>query len=255
MPPMSDHFKILSIYLDGKMTRLNVSAVDELAPGRLKGLGMFETMRTVGGEAAMLEEHLQRMTRGLKLIGMKNPLSMKRWRRTIANVMKANHLREARIRLTVWKENGRRRYSVICMPLVVPSEKEYRRGWDVIVSSYRRPLTRLSRVKSTDYTIFLKAFEEAKAKGAQEAILLNCAGHVVEASRSNIFWIKKGTLFTPAVSTGCLNGIVRQRIIRLSHRNGVKVSLAKAPLKSLLAAGAIFLTNSVIGIMPVRFIK
>ena len=119
----------------------------------------------------------------------------------------------------------------------------------------RRPASRLSHVKSTNYEIFLKAYEEAKRKGADEALLLNAAGHVVEASRSNIFWIKDQTLFTPAISTGCLNGIMRQRIIRLSHQNGVKVSMVKAPLKSLLAADTIFLTNSVIGIMPVRFIK
>lgn len=252
---MSDRSKIISVHLDGKLTRLDVHAVDDLAPGRLKGLGMFETMRTFDGEPFLLDEHLQRMTRGLKLIGLKNPFTPDRWRTLIHETMKANHLRQARVRLTVWKDGFKRHDSVICRPLVLPSAEQYRRGRHVIVSSIRRSLSRLSHVKSTDYGVFLQAQEEAKHRGADEALMLNAKGHVVEATRSNIFWIRNNTLFTPAVSTGCLNGITRRIIVTRARQRGWKVSIVEAPLNDLLRADSAFLTNSIVGVMPVRSIK
>jgi len=245
----------MKIFLDGKMAGADKRQLDDLAPGRLKGLGMFETMRTVGGEPFLLDEHLRRMTRGLKLIGLKNPFTPDRWRKLIHETMKANHLRQARIRLTVWKDGSRRHASVICRPLVLPLAEQYRRGRHVIVSSVRRPLSRLSHVKSTDYGVFLKAQEEAKHRGADEALMLNVKGHVVEAARSNIFWIRNNTLFTPAVSTGCLNGITRRIIVTLARERGWKVSIVEAPLNDLLRADSVFLTNSIVGVMPVRSIK
>ncbi len=242
-------------YLDGYLQESLEKHLQRLTPGCLSGPGMFETMRTVKGEVFLLEPHLDRLTAGLKLIGLKNPFSVERWQMVIRKTMEANHLMEARVRIMVWEEGGHQECSVIVRPLVLPSAAVYRKGYKLAVVDERRPVTRLSHVKSTEYGIFSRVLEQAQVRLCDEAVLLNGNDKVVEASRSNLFWIKDNVLFTPSVAAGCLAGITRQTVLRIVRAQGVKVRLVQASLTSLLRADAVFLTNSVIGVMPVRSIE
>lgn len=242
-------------YLDGYLQESLEKHLERLTPGCLNGPGMFETMRTVKGEVFLLEPHLKRLTAGLQLIGLSNPLTAERWRMVIQKTMEANHLKEARVRVMVWQDGPHTECSVIVRPLILPSAAVYRKGYKLAVVDERRPLTRLSHVKSTDYGIFWRALEQAQVRLCDEAVLLNEDGKIAEASRSNLFWIKNDVLYTPSVAAGCLAGITRQTILKIARAQGLKVRLVKASLKSLLAADAAFVTNSVIGVMPVRSVE
>ncbi|MDO8302831.1 MAG: aminotransferase class IV [Sedimentisphaerales bacterium] len=241
-------------FLDGYLQESAPKAIDRLMPGVLNGPGMFETMRTVKGDVFLLEQHLKRLTRGLELIGLKNPFSPSRWWTVIQKTMDANHLKEARVRLMVWQEGAYEECSVIARPLILPSAAVYRKGYNLSINDAARPVTLLSNVKSTDYGFFLHAYEQARVKLCEDAVILSPEGHVVECSRSNIFWVCNKALFTPSLATGCLSGVTRQAVLNIARQQGIKTSNVKAPLKTLLSFDAAFLTNSIIGVMPVRSI-
>jgi branched-subunit amino acid aminotransferase/4-amino-4-deoxychorismate lyase len=120
----------------------------------------------------------------------------------------------------------------------------------VIISTVTRPSLRFSHVKSLDYLCFRKAYLEAHRKGADEAILLNHRGELVEGSRTNLFWMKDNVLYTPAIQCGCLNGIGRQLALKNARQKGIPVKFVHAKPQTLFAADKAFLTNSVMGPVP-----
>ena len=91
-----------------------------------------------------------------------------------------------------------------------------------------------------------------RAQGFDEALLLNRSGNIFEASRANIFWIKDRVLYTPPLSSGCLNGITRQQVIKQAGDLKIPVKERNLTPEILKKADAAFLTNSLIGIKPIE---
>lgn len=110
----------------------------------------------------------------------------------------------------------------------------------------RNEFSPLSQIKSLNYGDNILAMQEAEKQSANEAILLNTKGHVACFTTGNLFILKKGKLYTPALSDGVMNGIIRQKWIQ--RGNIIEKSLKP---KDLEKADAIFLTNSLRGIVPV----
>ena len=243
------------IFYDGKMIRVRKGTVESLAPGIVPGKGVFETMRFSGGEIAFLENHLDRLMRGLRLMGFSSPYSRQRWRENLYGALKANRLKEARIRMMVWKERRERHAAIVCQKCRRADALSGRQGIRAVLSGVRRPKTRYAHIKSLDYLCFRRAYMEAKKNGYDEAILLNSRGEVTEGSRTNVFFVKGKNIFTPAVRCGCLNGITRQIVIRAARRMGVPCRAVSMDWKRMLRADEAFVTNSVMGVMPLMAIN
>lgn len=105
----------------------------------------------------------------------------------------------------------------------------------------------LSQMKSINYGDHILALKEAEDKGANEAILLNNAGHITCATIGNIFILKDGTLYTPPLSDGVMNGITRCNLI--DHYGAQEKSLSAEDLEN---ADGLFLTNSIRGLAPIE---
>ena len=99
---------------------------------------------------------------------------------------------------------------IAALPYKISNKKIYR---VCLIKTNRTANDRLADVKSLDYELFAEAFVKPKSQGFDEALLLNRRGHIFEASRANIFWVKDKVLYTPPLSSGCLNGITRQQVI------------------------------------------
>jgi branched-chain amino acid aminotransferase/4-amino-4-deoxychorismate lyase len=113
-----------------------------------------------------------------------------------------------------------------------------------VVSTVRRnALSPSARLKSLGYLENVLARREAEAAGADEALMLDAAGHAACASAANLFWIADGRLHTPALSCGVLDGVMRAQVIAAAP-----VAEVSADLDALLQAEAAFLTSSLIGI-------
>jgi branched-chain amino acid aminotransferase len=244
------------IWLDGKFVKAGDSLLHSLTPGILKAKGIFETMRAQKGRILRFEDHFRRMSRGLKVLSIRRVVSFAAIRQNIRHVLKANCLKDARVRLMVWQKGGhaspiggRLHCAVIAAALQPPSVRQYAKGFKAMLTGGHRRRTPVP-IKSLDYRIFRQSLQKARAAGCDEALLLNRKGELIEGSRTNIFLVKDGVLLTPPAAGGCLPGITRQAVLDRARR--LKIRCVSRPLKAmdLLEADEAFLTNALLGIMP-----
>ncbi len=194
------------------------------------------------------KDHLKRMRKGLRFFHFKMPYSSTEWRNHVNKLLSLNDLKEARVRWMVWREQGISQSAVICQPLA--SEKKQKRGWRVVIQKVKGLKRESPDVKSLDYSLFRKVLLKAREKGFDEAILVNESGYLVEGTRSNLFFVKDNILYTPSLSCGCLRGITREHVLRLAKKLGMGCRAVKATPAMLLSADEAFVTNSLVGIMP-----
>ncbi|MBI5416232.1 MAG: aminotransferase class IV family protein [Candidatus Omnitrophica bacterium] len=237
------------LWLDGKLVAAKPTLLESLTPGVLKAKGVFETMRVANGKAALLAAHLKRMSRGLKVLDLTPPKSFSTIPENIPRLLKVNRLKNARARLMVWQKNGRVHAAIIAEPLSPPTARQYKEGFKAMLTNGHRRQTPVP-VKSLDYAIFRKSLRKPRAAGFDEALLLNSKGELVEGSRANIFLVKDNVLLTPPVKSGCLPGIMRQAV--LDRARGLKIRCRLRPLqpRDLFEADEAFVTNALLGVMP-----
>ena len=238
-----------TIFLDGQYLKVSPQIIEAFTPGVFKAKGVFETMLGLDGALLDTALHLKRLRAGLKILGIKapsiNPSVLK-------EVLRRNHCLCGRVRLMVWRAGKQTHVMVVALPYKVSTKRIYR---VCLIKTNRTANDRLADLKSLDYGLFAKAKTEAQSKGFDEALLLNRSGTIFEASRANIFWMKNKVLYTPPLSSGCLNGITRQQVIK--HAKNLKIPVKERNLtpEILKKADAAFLTNSLIGIKPISLIN
>jgi branched-chain amino acid aminotransferase len=134
------------------------------------------------------------------------------------------------------------------------SPDKLERGIDLVTSSWRRPPPDVldPRVKSLNYLNNAMAKLEARRRGADEALLLNLAGQVAEASVANVFAVRDGALVTPPGSDGALEGITRATVLELAAAIGLLAHERTLGRFDLFAASEVFLCGSGAGFVPVR---
>jgi branched-subunit amino acid aminotransferase/4-amino-4-deoxychorismate lyase len=236
------------VYLNGALIPRSQARISPFDLGFLYGYALFETMRAYSGHIFRLNKHLERLKQSAALVGL--PLDVFDLEKACYNTLKSNKLDDARIRLTISIGEGKAipdppkqpKPTVLVMAsgYSPPSAETYRNGYKAIVSSVRQnSQSPLSRLKTANYLNNILARKEAKAKGADEALLLNERNLLCEGSTSNVFLVSRESLITPSVESGCLPGITRQEV----------------QLDELLRANEAFLTNSLIELMPLTRVK
>ena len=247
------------VYLNGSLLSLNEAGISPADYGFLYGFGVFETMRAYDGKVSFLDKHLNRLARSAETLGL--PATTLDIGKAVTATLKANKLRDARIRVTVSAgEGGAVPDPRSCTsPTVLitarhyqpPAEEIYEKGFKAVISSIRRnSQSPLSRLKTTNYLESMLAKQEAKDKGADEAVLLSERDLVAEASMSNIFLVADGILKTPQLDNGILPGITREIVLDLAPKLGIETVAGDIWLDDLFEAEESFLTNSLIEIMP-----
>jgi branched-chain amino acid aminotransferase len=235
-----------TIFLDGQYLKVKDPLIEAFTPGAFKAKGVFETMLGVGGKVLDADVHLKRLRLGLKTLGIKIPVIDPS---ILEKVLRRNRFTCARVRLIVWKEGKQAHVMTAALPYEFPGKKAYR---VCLVKTKRAANSRLASVKSLDNGLFARSYASARARGLDEALLLNAKGQICEASRANIFWIKGWILYTTPLSSGCLNGITRQQVIKQAQFLKMPVKERNLTLSLLQKADHAFLTNSLVGIKPIE---
>ena len=155
---MKKHSKQV-IFLNGKMIAASNSLLKRLTPGLIKGKGVFETMRVYHGEILLVNEHINRLLRGLKVLGVKCIYSKKYLVSCMKRTLDANGLKDARLRLTVRKYNRKIDVSIVVSAYHPFSDGKYKKGFKVILAKdrYKEKLP-LSNIKNIDYGFYRKAY-------------------------------------------------------------------------------------------------
>ena len=247
------------VSLNGSLIPCSQARISVLDYGFLYGFGLFETMRAYEGQVFRLDNHLNRLARSAKILGL--PIGVTDLKDAVMATIQANQLGDARIRITVSIGEG----SMVPDPstckqptvLILAGdyhpylEQIYQKGFRAVVSSIRRNSgSPLSRLKSANYLENMLAKREARAAGVDEALCLNEKGLLAEASMSNIFLVDDGVLRTPGEESGILPGVTRGVVLELASRLGISILEHDVRLDEIAEAQEAFLTNSLIEIMP-----
>ncbi|MBU3959069.1 MAG: aminotransferase class IV [Candidatus Omnitrophica bacterium] len=245
------------VFLNGKFILKEQAQLPLISPGFLYGWGLFETMRAYNNKIIYFNEHLERIKNASKLINIRFPYALARLKDYIEQTVRINGFKDTYVRLTLWKNLERITDTLIAARRYKPfSAKKHKQGFSCLVSGFRQQENSfLARLKTTNRLFYQLAYLQAKEKGFDEAIILNNRGYISEASRSNLFMIKDKEVLTPALECGCLGGITQRVICDLAKRHNIKIRRGNFTLQDLYAADAAFLTNSLMGIMPLRSVE
>lgn len=253
-------------YVNGRFVSERADAVSALDRGLLLGDGLFETMRVAGGGILQWQRHWDRLCSGSGVIGLALPWSADALGAAVRQTLHANNLREATVRLTVTRGSVPAARGLLppadtqptllirATPFAPYPDRLYRSGMQVVVSRTVRRNERspLSRVKSLNYLDNILARQAAAETGADEALLLNTQGHVACATTANIFSVRAGSLQTPPREAGALPGTMRALVCEeLAPSIGRVVDESQLDVSALRNADEVFLTNALMGIMPV----
>lgn len=251
------------VYVNGAHKLRAEASVSVEDRGLRFGDGVFETIYVRDTIPYLWENHHRRLREGLEacLIRFQNDNLLEAAR----GLIERNQMREGLLRITVTRGIGSRGYlpfpdvmghdpTVIIETIAYtppPLEEMDTLDISIGVSSYEKPSP---KCLPTQYKLMqgmnsILARIEAERKNLYDALLLSREGMVSETSSANIFWCIGKVLFTPSLDSGCLGGVMRERIIEISE---FPVRQDKFKLRHLLRAEAVFLTNSAYLVLPVN---
>lgn len=227
--------------------------------GLLLGDGLFETMLWTDGGLPHLDAHLTRMAAGCETLGL--PLFDLAEARALCLAAPAESGVDgvrAAVRLTLTAGSGGRGLDRPAAPAprlgaTAAASPIVTTPADLALAKTRRNEgSPAARLKTLSYVDNVLARAEARAAGADEAVMSNNHGDLACAGAANLFWIAEGRLFTPALHCGVLNGLTRARVLELARQLDVEVHEVATGAEALDEAEAVFLTNSLIGVRAVR---
>lgn len=230
----------------------------------LYGDGVFEGIRVYSGKVFELKAHLDRLYESASVIRLPIGMTQEQMSQAIETTVKANAIQDGYIRLIVTRgigdlgldpfvcKNGK--VIVIADNVKLYPEEFYEAGMKVISASTIRnhPMALPPQIKSLNYLNNILAKIEAVEAGHGEAIMYNHLGYVAEATGDNIFIVKGGTVQTPPIQAGSMDGITRRVVIRLAKEDGMCVVEKNLTRFDLYTADEMFLTGTaaeVIGVV------
>ncbi|MFC4738319.1 branched-chain-amino-acid transaminase [Bacillus daqingensis] len=251
------------IYLNDRLVKKEEAVVSVFDHGFLYGDGVFEGIRAYSGNIFKLDEHLDRLYDSAQSIMMTIPYTKEEMSSIIVDTIRRNKLDSAYIRVVVSRGPGnlgldpascsRPNVIVIAEALALFPEELYKRGLRMgsVATRRNRPDVLSPQVKSLNYLNNILVKLEANQAGVDEALMLNDEGYVTEGSADNIFIVKNGSIVTPPVYLGALEGITRNAIIELAEELGYSIAEKPFTRHDVYTADEVFLTGTAVEVIAV----
>jgi len=272
------------VFLNGRFVPEDQAVVSVFDRSFLYGDGLFETLRVFNGKPFRWTPHLERLQQGAAFLNLKLPFPPAAVRGFAEQLISRNQLPDALLRLTLSRGVGVRGYSpagatnpTLVMSLHpapgAPASGRAQAGqsppragpeadvpspqlpprWNLITSSFRLPSgERLAQFKTCNKLPQILARAEADAAGADEALLLNTDGFVVEAASSNLFWIDGDAVCTAPLASGILAGVTREAVLEICRCLGVRTCQAGVTPGELKRRDGVFLSLSSWGVVEAQ---
>jgi branched-chain amino acid aminotransferase len=251
------------VFLNDNLIDVGEARVWATDSGFLYGAGLFETMRSRNGAVFRLEDHLDRLSSSARALSISYPYEKAYIREAIDQLLQANELAEARLRLTLTNgplaqpEEQRKPTLLITATAFRPYPPEYyETGVLVILCPFRQNATDPTcGHKTTSYYPRLLALNLAHQKRAAEALWFTTDNRLAEGCVSNIFLIKDSILYTPPLETPVLPGIARKTVRQLAQQQSLDMVEKDLFISDVLEADEIFLTNVIMEVLPVAGVE
>jgi len=217
-------------------------------PSQFDASGAFETCRVRRGRVLRLEEHLRRLRASLKTVGIFS------WDEALARrelARAARGLKEGHVRIAV-RRTGEPRILIHAHPGIPYSSRQRRQGVPLRTVPTRWPAGETAWAQAKTSERLSGVLARMEAPGVPEVLRLGPGGDVTEGTVSNLFFVREGALVTAPPWLGVLEGVTRARVIRAAK--GLKIPVREVPFSrhDLFNAEEAFLTNVLMGILPVR---
>lgn len=252
------------VLIDGQAHAPDTARVSVFDRGFLYGDSVFETLRTYSGTPFALGEHVARLEQSARLVGIRVPLTSAELSAEVERAIELAGFAESSVRVMVTRGQGEKlgldpalahsplRVIIVSELAALPAEK-YEHG--IAAISYRAQRvadgTDAVGAKLGNYLVAVLATEAARAAGAEEALLVDAEGRVLEGATSNVFVVRAGRLSTPPLSLGILAGITRAHVLELARE--LRLEVEERPLLSSELGGVdeLFISSSIRELVPV----
>lgn len=251
------------ICFDGNILPAGQSVLMADNRGYRYGYGLFETMKVVKGNIVLADYHFQRFFKSLELMKMTTAsfLTKEELIRQVINLCRQNNCAQlARVRLSVFGGNGNLyelpetiQYIIECRPLGEEPAQLNKDGLLTgVFSGSQKSCDPFSNLKSANFLPYVMAAKYAKENSLDDCLVTNVHGRVADTTIANLFLVSEERIITPALSEGCINGIMRRHLIEQLNMAGYIVTEQPVTIKDIKNADEVFLTNAVSGIRWVR---
>ncbi|MCS1352401.1 aminotransferase class IV [Mechercharimyces sp. CAU 1602] len=254
------------IWLNGEMVPAQEATVSVMDHGFLYGVGLFETLRLYEGYPFLWRDHLERLQVGLRRLRITSPYQEEEWRQIIAKVSQQNKQADGVIRISVTggaegvglsvSSYATPTTVVFMRPLPQTDASLYKEGkWLQPLSLPRQVPAGTESLKSHNYLNSVLARQEVHDFPQVEGLMLTKEGWLAEGIVSNLFFVKDETVYTPTTDLGILPGVTRHFVLTLAQKIGYSVEEGAYGLSNLADADEIFITNSVVEIVPIAGVE
>ncbi|MFT3936390.1 MAG: aminotransferase class IV [Chitinophagaceae bacterium] len=227
------------------------------------GDGVFETLCCINGKIRFENLHFDRLLEGLQLLGFELPgyLTRSFIADQVNKLCLKNHHSYARVRINIFRGNGGLYDAENHFPnYIIQSWKLADKAFSLnenglaagIYRDAAKTMDRFSNLKTNNFLPYSMAALYAKSQQWNEAFVLNSNGRICDATIANVFLVKNTIISTPALSEGCIAGVMRRFLLEELQKGGTPVKEEPITEAALLDADEVFLTNSVKGIRWVQ---
>jgi len=223
----------MTVFLNGQLVPEELAVVSVFDRSFLYGDGLFETMLVRRGKPFRWVQHLERLQSGAAFLKLRLPFSPDTLREFAVKLIGQNRMPEALLRVTLSRGVGPRGYSpkgadhpvtVMSLHPAPNTDPQNPPQWSLLTSSVRLPVNEpLAQFKTCNKLPQILARADADEYGADEALLLNTNGEVVEAASSNLFWVENKMVCTPPLVSGILAGVTRAVVLEICRKLGLVV--------------------------------
>ena len=210
------------------------------------GLGAFETIAVENGKPLLLKQHLERLGKAAQFFGLgtldARGITEEAVKEFLAE-QKEEEIQHGAVKIILSKEN-----LIFQMRGNPYTEEKHLHGFVTDISKVKRNETSpMVYHKTLNYGDCILEKRSATAAGVQERVFLNTKGQICEGAVSNIFFVRKNKIYTPQLSCGLLPGILREYVLENFEVNETVIYP-----EELMYYDECFVTNSLMGVMPVR---
>lgn len=241
----------MKVWFNGKIENSEKPLISLADAALLYGHGLFETLLIHNGKPILWEDHIFRMMKSAGEFNIGVTFDQDNLLQGAHNLIQANNIEHGSIRITI---SGSGSIFMTCKKGKPYDDRLYNNGVSLIINKEKRIYSKawLINHKTTSYMEKLLIKRQQAAAGFFDAVLLNEKGNVAECCVSNVFCVKDATIYTPSVSAGILPGVVRGLVCKLLQNTHFKIEEMDFTPEFMTSSQEIFLTNSLMGIMPVK---
>lgn len=237
--------------LNSKLINADNISIDINSSALNYGYSLFETVKIYKSSPQLLEEHIRRLNRSLKSLSMDYSLDTKDIYDDISELILSLEVESGAVKILVYESEGLYNTLISYSNRVYPKEL-YKRGYKIMLSPYKtNEHSIFTYHKTSNYGENILALRDAKARGYDEVIFKNFSGNISEGSLSNVFLVRDNIVYTSTIESGILAGVMRALVIDILKDMGIKIIEKNISYDELAAADEIFLSNSLMNIMPV----